>query len=334
MPGDAEVPLAWMPPGSSVSPLPSEEIFPPQTIPLRFNHKKHVKVLSLSCKVCHAAAYTSTQAGDRLLPLPAETCDNCHDVDHSDPAHVRAGKEATGQCAFCHVGAAAGEVAARWRRVILPRRTSAFPTPSTSRCRQHPVRSVPRPGRRARAGHARPAPPDGGLLGLPRHERRRPGRRQGSLHHLPPLPAGRAGPDRVRGGLADPAAVAPRRRARRRLDRAPQGGGRGRQRLLRELPHLDRVHRLPRRQRAPAQGAPQRLALDAPPGGAHRQPPLLELPRGADVLRRLATAASGSRGTLRAATVRPAAASTPRRPSGPPHPGGPTTTPGRRCCAT
>ena len=59
MPGDAAVPLALMPPGSSASPLPSEEIFPPQTLAIRFNHKKHVKDFQLTCKVCHAAAYGS-----------------------------------------------------------------------------------------------------------------------------------------------------------------------------------------------------------------------------------------------------------------------------------
>ena len=47
MPGDAEVPLQWMPPGTAASPLPSDEIFPPQTLTLRFNHKKHVKQLKL-----------------------------------------------------------------------------------------------------------------------------------------------------------------------------------------------------------------------------------------------------------------------------------------------
>jgi hypothetical protein len=108
MPGDAEVPIEWMPPGSAVSPIPSDEIFPPQTIALRFNHKKHVQQLKLTCKVCHAAAYTSADSADRLLPSP-ETCDSCHDVDHADRSNVRAGKDVTGQCSFCHVGAGAKE---------------------------------------------------------------------------------------------------------------------------------------------------------------------------------------------------------------------------------
>ncbi len=126
MPGDAEVPLAWMPPGTGASPVPSDEIFPPQTIALRFNHKRHVKSVGMTCKACHTAAYTSAEASDRLLPRPADTCDNCHDVDHSDPAHVHGGKEPSGQCAFCHVGAAAGE-AGLVAPVVLPPPNLRFP---------------------------------------------------------------------------------------------------------------------------------------------------------------------------------------------------------------
>jgi Cytochrome c7 and related cytochrome c len=109
LPDDAEVPLAWMPPGSAASPLPSEAIFPPQTVTLRFNHKKHVKDLGQGCKTCHASAYASVSASDRLLPRPADTCDKCHDADHKDLAHVTAGARADGQCAFCHLGDHAGE---------------------------------------------------------------------------------------------------------------------------------------------------------------------------------------------------------------------------------
>ena len=86
--GNAMVPLEWMPPGTAASPVPSEEIFPPQTITIRFNHKKHIKEFKQTCKVCHAAAFSSQQANDRLMPDPTQTCDNCHDVDHSDLSRV------------------------------------------------------------------------------------------------------------------------------------------------------------------------------------------------------------------------------------------------------
>src|SRR5688500_18243711 len=43
LPDDRPVPLEWMPPGSKQSPVPSDEIFPPQPLTIRFTHEKHVK---------------------------------------------------------------------------------------------------------------------------------------------------------------------------------------------------------------------------------------------------------------------------------------------------
>lgn len=106
---DAEVPMALMPPGSAASPIPSDEIFPPQTLTLRFNHKRHAQEQKLQCKVCHAAAYESLSSADRLLPNPQQTCDSCHDVDHSNLKNVQAGTDENGQCRFCHLGENAGQ---------------------------------------------------------------------------------------------------------------------------------------------------------------------------------------------------------------------------------
>ncbi len=121
LPGDAPVPIALMPPGSKESPVPSDEIFPPQSITIRFNHKKHVKDLKLSCTACHGAAKTSTKSSDSLLPAPQATCDGCHDVDHGNPnfTDVRAGKEENGQCSFCHLGSTRG-VGGRVARMVIP----------------------------------------------------------------------------------------------------------------------------------------------------------------------------------------------------------------------
>jgi hypothetical protein len=210
MEGNAEVPLEWMPPGSARSPVPSDEIFPPQSLPLRFNHKKHVKELNLTCKVCHAAAYGSDASSDRLLPTPATTCDSCHDVDHADRQNVKAGKETHGQCSFCHLGADAG-VGGRVAPVVIPHAQPALPPQEAPRA-QHRVRPVPRPGRRARARDARPAPAHGRLLRLPRHERRGPGRGPQSAAQLPPHGArtGRCS-RRSRAGELATAALAPQR---------------------------------------------------------------------------------------------------------------------------
>src|SRR5690606_26036926 len=107
--GGKMVPLEWMPPGTGASPVPSDEIFPPQTLTVRFNHRLHIKDFKQTCKVCHAGAYRSTSARDRLMPDPAQTCDNCHDVDHSNLARVQAGEDPGGQCGYCHLGADAGK---------------------------------------------------------------------------------------------------------------------------------------------------------------------------------------------------------------------------------
>ncbi len=113
------MPLEWMPPGTSASPVPSDEIFPPQQLTIRFNHKKHVGELQQTCKVCHAAAYRSAKSTDTLLPSPAKTCDNCHDVDHRNLANVVAGTEPNGQCGYCHLGDEAGK-GGRVAKVVVP----------------------------------------------------------------------------------------------------------------------------------------------------------------------------------------------------------------------
>ncbi len=126
LPNNAEVPLEWMPPGSKESPEPSDKIFPPQTLSVRFNHKKHVGEFKLTCKVCHAAAYGSLSASDRLLPKPEQTCDNCHDVSHADPSNVKAGTEDNGQCTFCHLGDAAGRNG-KVSKLLMPAPALRFP---------------------------------------------------------------------------------------------------------------------------------------------------------------------------------------------------------------
>ena len=105
LPDDRRVPRNMLPPGSSeLDSGPSDVIFPQQQVTIRFNHTKHLgKDIGTTCKTCHAGAYRSTSANDALVPS-GELCDACHSTDHSDPAHVKAGDDAMGQCAFCHVG--------------------------------------------------------------------------------------------------------------------------------------------------------------------------------------------------------------------------------------
>jgi len=116
--GDVEVPLGWMPPGTQASPVPSDEIFPPQTISIRFNHQLHMVRMKMSCTSCHPGAKTSERGSDRILPRPSE-CDNCHGTDHSDLLAVKPGEDETGACGFCHLGQDAGQ-GGRVAKLILP----------------------------------------------------------------------------------------------------------------------------------------------------------------------------------------------------------------------
>jgi hypothetical protein len=91
---------------------PSPVVFPPQNIPINFDHEKHVKGLGVPCTACHDAAKTSQKSSDSLLP-PATRCDACHGSDHRKADVVNAGGEAIGECAFCHVGYGHGTPVAR-----------------------------------------------------------------------------------------------------------------------------------------------------------------------------------------------------------------------------
>ena len=125
MPGNVKVPAAFAPPGSFEPDTgPSDVIYPPQKITIRFNHKFHLKEAGATCKTCHAGAYTSASVNDRLTPA-GTACDACHLTDHEDLRKVEAGDGEAGQCAFCHLGhkASDGNLVAR---MILPRANMVF----------------------------------------------------------------------------------------------------------------------------------------------------------------------------------------------------------------
>lgn len=121
LPGDAPVPLADRPPGAQAGDGgPSPVIFPPQQLTIRFNHKKHVKELGLSCTTCHDKARTSKESRDSLLPRPTR-CDACHGSDHRDLSAVTTDDDALiSQCGFCHVGYKATD-GNRVARMVMPR---------------------------------------------------------------------------------------------------------------------------------------------------------------------------------------------------------------------
>lgn len=105
LPGGARVPEYDRPPGAAAGDGgPSPVIFPAQKLAIRFNHKRHVRELKLSCTTCHDKAKTSRNSADSLIPRGTR-CDGCHSSDHRDPNAVRSDPaELISQCAFCHVG--------------------------------------------------------------------------------------------------------------------------------------------------------------------------------------------------------------------------------------
>jgi hypothetical protein len=274
-----------MPPGSKASPIPSDEIFPPQQLTVRFNHKKHVQEMKQSCKVCHAAAYASLDSADSILPKPGETCDSCHDVDHSDLKNVKAGTDANGQCTFCHLGDDAG-VGGKVAPNVIPKPNLRFPH------KKHLDRNVQCGQCHGKVEETELATRDflprmAGCFTCHQMSGAAQGDAKGSCdncHLVEPtgklsvsFGAGMLLPPQWLHNAAHTADWIERHKSVAADDSAFCGSC-----------HSNTFcSRLPRRQGAKPQGAPERLALDAPAGGAPGQPALHELPRAADVLRRL-----------------------------------------------
>ncbi|HVY25244.1 MAG TPA: cytochrome c3 family protein [Polyangiaceae bacterium] len=104
---------------------PSPVVFPEQSLPLRFNHKKHVRQLGMSCTTCHLLAKTSQKSADSLLP-PATRCDGCHGTNHRNLGAVSSDESRPlGQCNFCHVGYDAARPN-QVRRVVVPKPNLRF----------------------------------------------------------------------------------------------------------------------------------------------------------------------------------------------------------------
>lgn len=85
---------------------PSLAVYPPQELPIAFDHALHLE--DMECGDCHAAAESRTVA-DRMIP-GHETCESCHDVESTT------GEET---CQKCHPGFDATAMA-RPRPVVIP----------------------------------------------------------------------------------------------------------------------------------------------------------------------------------------------------------------------
>jgi hypothetical protein len=107
-------------PGASASvdgASPNDVLYPAQTLPLRFDHRAHVKKAGLSCLYCHTDAAVSRTSKDRLLP-PAARCDACHGTNHDTPGTVAAGVGPAADCGYCHAGTPPGSTMPP--RVVIP----------------------------------------------------------------------------------------------------------------------------------------------------------------------------------------------------------------------
>ncbi|MBX3206927.1 MAG: cytochrome c family protein [Labilithrix sp.] len=125
LPGNARVPLAWLPPGAFAADTgPSVAVYPPQKLTIRFNHKFHVVTQKLECKSCHKGALTSQSVADVLTPQPT-LCDGCHGTDHANLNAVQAGDDESGKCGFCHVGYKDGD-GNRVAKFQIPRSNMVF----------------------------------------------------------------------------------------------------------------------------------------------------------------------------------------------------------------
>jgi hypothetical protein len=134
MPDGSAVPAAWLPPGAETPDEgPSQAVFPPQRVTLRFDHRRHATI-GVLCTTCHDGATRSDSAADRLLPAPT-VCDGCHGSDHSKLEAVLPGDRLRGACGFCHQGYAPAD-GNRVAPLDAPRANLSFPH------RRHAARGV------------------------------------------------------------------------------------------------------------------------------------------------------------------------------------------------
>ncbi|MEZ4409052.1 MAG: cytochrome c3 family protein [Polyangiales bacterium] len=106
-------PRAWV-----TDRAPSHVIFPTQSIPLRFDHARHLRLAGVTCERCHATAASSQRASDRLIP-PESSCAPCHAIDRARPEGTSSAGAPATRCDACHVGWSA-ESPLRVARVQIP----------------------------------------------------------------------------------------------------------------------------------------------------------------------------------------------------------------------
>lgn len=78
---------------------PSDAIYPPQRIELKFSHATHVEA-GVDCQACHDAVDRSVQPSDRHIPGHAQ-CTDCHEIDEAAAGQT---VDPPSACSDCHRG--------------------------------------------------------------------------------------------------------------------------------------------------------------------------------------------------------------------------------------
>jgi hypothetical protein len=81
---------------------PSAVVYPPQSIPLAFDHSQHARA-QIACERCHVAAVDSVSAADNLMPAES-SCRPCHAIDRASPLKRVAAGQPAARCDACHPG--------------------------------------------------------------------------------------------------------------------------------------------------------------------------------------------------------------------------------------
>jgi len=81
----------------------SEQVYPPQQLPLNFSHRRHLEQ-GAQCQLCHASTSTSTSATDDNLPGHT-TCGICHQMQLPGAAEMYP----PAGCETCHRGFPEGD---------------------------------------------------------------------------------------------------------------------------------------------------------------------------------------------------------------------------------
>ena len=109
-------------PAAAPEAAPSPAVYPPHTLPLTFDHRRHA-LRGITCEKCHGEATRSLSAKDNLLPAE-KACRACHAIDRSQPTKQVPAGQPSARCDACHPSftdiTVPGRAMTEPSRVVLP----------------------------------------------------------------------------------------------------------------------------------------------------------------------------------------------------------------------